>query len=243
MARNEMIQFFKQLSGKLGSNIYAGLQGTTTPQNAAFIRELQKEMKKNNSLDSPLNELKVVVFDIETTGFYPDLGDQIISIGAVKMTGTKLHEDHTYYSLLKTDVPLSNEISLLTGIQQEELLNAQSARDVLLQFFKFVQSHFFVAHHSRHEQSFMQKMSWDLLRTKFEHRIIDTSFLIRLADPYIKSPPLEDICRDCGIEVKNRHHALGDAMMTAQVWAYYLLHAQKKGFINLREIYEYIAKL
>jgi len=242
LARNDMIQFFKQLSGKLGSNIYAGFSGTNNPQNMAFIRELQKDMKKNNSLDLPLDELKVVVFDIETTGFYPEKGDQIISIGAVKMTGTEIHHEKTFYSLVKLDAPLSEEISLLTGIHQKELITAESPKEVLLQFLQFIGSQFLVAHHSKHEQSFMQKMSWDLLKTKFEHRIIDTTFLIRLKDPFIKSLPLEDLCASCDIEVKNRHHALGDSIMTAKIWAHYLLLAQKEGFCNLREIYEYIAK-
>jgi DNA polymerase III subunit epsilon len=243
LARNDMIQFFKQLSGKLGSNIYAGFQGQSNPQNIAFIRKLQKEMKKNSNLDSPLSELKVVVFDIETTGFYPERGDQVISIGAVKMSGHQLHSDKDFYSLVKSDFPLSEEISSLTNIQQEELLSAPDASEILLEFFKFVQSHILVAHHSKHEQSFMQKMSWDLLRTRFEHRIIDTSFLIRLSNPYMKSLPLEDVCKECDIEINNRHNALGDAIMTAHVWSHYLKVAQQMGFINLREVYEYIATL
>jgi DNA polymerase-3 subunit epsilon len=238
-----MIQFFKQLSGKLGSNIYAGFQGQSNPQNIAFIRQLQKELKKSSNLDSPLGDLKVVVFDFETTGFYPERGDQVISIGAVRMTGPQVEVEKTFYSLVKSEVPLSEEISSLTNIQQEDLLSAPSAGEVLLEFFKFVQSHILVAHHSNHEQSFIQKMSWDLLRTRFEHRIIDTSFLIRVGNPSIKPFPLEDVCKGCGIEIKNRHHALGDAIMTARIWSHYLKLAQQKGFISLREVYEYIANM
>lgn len=243
MVRNDMIQFFKQMTGKLGSTIYAGFQGQSNPQNIAFIRDLQKEMKKNSSLDSPLNELKVIVFDFETTGFYPERGDQVISIGAVKMTGQQVHENQTFYSLVKTDHPLSEEISLLTNIHHEELLSAPDANDVLWQFFKFIQSDFLVAHHSKHEQAFMQKMTWDLLRVRFEHRIIDTSFLMRIEPPSVTQLPLEDVCHNCGIEIKNRHNALGDALMTAHVWSHYLKLAQKSGFNCLREVYEYIAKL
>lgn len=238
-----MFQFIKQFSGKLGSNIYAGFQGQSTPQNIAFIRQIQKEMKENSSLDSSLNELKVVVFDIETTGFHPEKGDQVISIGAVKMVGQQIQADKTFYSLVRTDFPLSDEISSLTNIHQEELLTAPASTDVLLQFFKFVQSDILVAHHSQHEKSFMQKMTWDLLKTRFEHRIIDTSFLFRLSDPYIKPLPLEEVCRNCGVEIKKRHNALGDAIMTAHIWDYYLKVAQKKGFENLREVYEYLAKM
>ncbi|MGG1676178.1 exonuclease domain-containing protein [Neobacillus sp. NRS-1170] len=240
---NEMFQFFRQISGKLNLNIYAGIQGQSTPQQMAFIRNLQKEMRQKNTLDSPLNELKVVVFDIETTGFYPEKGDYVLSIGAIKMNGPIIETAETFYSLIKSELSLSAEIAALTNLREEELRKAPSASEVLMQFFKFVDGAILVAHHSNHEQAFMKKITWDFLRTKFNHRIIDTSFLIRLSDPYMKSMPLEDVCGICGIQIKDRHHALGDAAMTAQVWRYYLEIAQKKGFYNLREVYEYLAKL
>jgi DNA polymerase III subunit epsilon len=243
MGMNDMIQFFRQMSGKLSSNIYAGVQGQSNPQHISFLRQLQKEMKDKNSLDCPLHELNVVVFDLETTGFHPEKGDQIISIGAVKMTGDHIMKTETFYSLVKADIQLSDEISTLTNIQNEDLQNAPTASEVLMQFFKFVHKHTLVAHHAKHEQSFMQKMTWDLLKTRFEHRIIDTSFLIRLSNPVSKSMPLEDVCSECAIEIKDRHHALGDALLTAQIWSFYLQKAQSMGYKNMREVYEQLAKI
>ncbi|MBO0959781.1 3'-5' exoribonuclease [Neobacillus sp. MM2021_6] len=237
-----MMQFFRQLTGKLNSNIFAGLLGPSTPQQMAFLRELQREMKQTNCMETPLNELKVTVFDIETTGFYPDKGDQIISIGAIKMKGPQIKEQETFYSLVQSDLPLSNEVSSLTNIQASELRTAPPAPEVLMNFFKFVKSDILVAHHSKHEQSFMQKTTWDVWRTKFNHRIIDTTFLIRLSDLSMKAASLEDVCYECGIEIENRHHALGDAIMTAKIWSYYLQLAQKKKFQYLQEVYEYLAR-
>jgi DNA polymerase III subunit epsilon len=243
MKINDLAQYFRQISGKVSSNIYAGIQGQVNPQQISFIRHLQKEMKGKNNLDTPLNELEVVVFDLETTGFYPEKGDYVLSIGAVKMVGQRIEVDDTFYSLVKSDLPLTEEISTLTNIHEEQLRDAPAARDVLLQFFNYAQSHILVAHHSIHEKSFMQKMTWDLLKTRFEHRIIDTSFLIRLSDTSVKSLPLEEVCNECGIAIKDRHHALGDAIMTAQIWGSYLQRAQKNGYSNLREVYEHLAKL
>ncbi|WP_045524575.1 exonuclease domain-containing protein [Neobacillus niacini] len=243
MGMNDMIQFFRQMSGRLGPNIYAGVQGQTNMQNISFIRQLQKEMKVNNCLDTPLHELKVVVFDLETTGFYPEKGDRVISIGAIKMTGNVIIETETFYSLVHSPNSLSEEISVLTNICEEELRRAPFASEVLMDFFKFVKNHALVAHHAKHEQAFMQKMTWDLLKTRFEHRIIDTTFLLRLSNPLIKSIPLEDACKKCGIDVINRHHALGDAKLTAHIWGHYLEFAQSMGYKNLREIYEYLAKI
>lgn len=241
MGMNDMIQFFRQISGKLGSGIYAGVQGQSTPQNISFLRQLQKEMRKKDALEAPLHELNVVVFDIETTGFYPERGDQVISIGAVKMAGHEIKRTETFYSLVKTEVPIPKEISALTNIHAEDLQTAPSAPDVFMQFLRFVDNHVLVAHHSKHEQTFMQKLSWDLFKTRFEHRIIDTSFLMRLSNPELKSMSLEDVCIECGIEIRRRHHALGDAIMTAEIWSYYVERAKMLGYHDLREVYEFLA--
>lgn len=242
MRMNDMIQFFKQMSGKLGLNIYAGIQAQTNPQHIFFLRQLQKELKEKNILNLPLKDLEVVVFDLETTGFYPDKGDQVISIGAVKMTSDQLEEVEPFYSLVKSDLPLSKEVSILTNIHEEHLRTAPLASEVLPQFFKYVNSRILVAHHANHEKSFMRKMTWDVMQTRFEHRIIDTSFLISLLNPLLKSLPLEVVCEQCGIGIKERHNALGDAKMTAHVWSYYLKEVQKMGFRDLLDVYEYLAK-
>jgi len=243
MRMNNMIQFFRQLSGRANSNLFASLPNQSSLQQMAFLREIQREMKEKNSLDVPLKELRVVVFDLETTGFYPEKGDQIISIGAVKMTGGHIKEQETFYTLVKADLPLSDEISALTNIYEENLRTAPIAKDALMQFFQFIKSDLLVAHHASHEQAFMKKITSDALRTRFNHRIVDTSFLIRLSNPFMKSAQLEEVCEECGIEVENRHHALSDAIMTAKVWRHYLLLAEEKGFRYLRQVYEYLAKI
>jgi DNA polymerase III subunit epsilon len=243
MGMNDMIQFFRNMSGRLGTNIYAGVQGQTSMQNISFIRQIQKQMKENKCLDTPLQELHVVVFDLETTGFYPEKGDRVISIGAIKMSGHQLLETETFYSLVHSPQTISDELSILTNISNEELQSAPDVSEVLMEFYKFVKNHTLVAHHAKHEQSFMQKLTWDLLKTRFEHRIIDTSFLLRLSNPLLTSIPLEEACEKCGIEIINRHHALGDAKLTAQIWSHYVTLAQSMGYKNLREIYEYLARI
>ncbi len=245
MGMNDFIQFFKEMSVKVGSNIYAGIHGQPSPQNISFLRRLQKELKEKNSLDAPLNTLKVAVFDIETTGFFPEKGDQVISIGAVKMCGTTIEESEasSFYSLIKTDQPLSEEISALTKITDEELAAAPNASDVLLDFYRFIQDRILVAHHSNHERAFMKKISQDALGIRFEHRLIDTSFLLRLFHEKNEVQTLDELCTQCGVEIHNRHHALADAKMAAQIWGYYLNKAHTMGLSNLRDVYEHLSKI
>ena len=243
MGMNDMIRFVRHMSGKLGSNIYAGVQSQSNPQQISFLRQLQKEMKEKNSLDCPLDELQVVVFDLETTGFFPDKGDYVLSVGAIKMTGTRINENETFYSLIKSATPISDEISRLTMINDGMLNAAPEAAEVLMAFFGFIGSSVLVAHHANHEKAFMKKITADVLRSSFDHRIIDTSFLIKVKNPAFHSLPLEQICRECGIEVTNRHHALADAKMAAHIWAFYLKKAQDMGYDNLRGVYEYLSRM
>lgn len=244
MGMNDMIQFFRQMSGKLGPTVYAGFQKPTTPQQHSFLRQLQKEIKNTDHLACPLEQLPVVVFDLETTGFYPEKGDRIISIGAVKLMGNKIIEDDdsSFYSLVHSDQPLRPEIAQLTNITNEDLAAAPPASDVLLRFFKFVQDRILIAHHSSHEKAFMQKATWDLWRLRFEHRIVDTSLLIQL-DLDSPSPlSLDEACKQCNIEISNRHHALGDAMLTAKVWNYHTVKAKEMGCKTLLDVYTCLAK-
>lgn len=243
MGMNDFIQFFRGMgTKKIGSNVLAG-HGHFNAQSISFLRQLEKEVRKKDDLSTPLNQLEVVVFDIETTGFYPEKGDEIISIGAVKMKGSEVLSQDTFYSLIRTKQPLPPEIVKLTNIDDDQLRTAPETTEVLIKFFRYTSSRILIAHHAKHEQSFMQKVTWDLMRTKFQHRIIDTSFLTRIFDPASGSQPLEKICTECGIEIKDRHHALGDALMTAELWGHYLKRAQAEGFSTLGEVYGHLAKL
>ncbi|WLR57121.1 exonuclease domain-containing protein [Mesobacillus subterraneus] len=222
MGMNDMIRFFQQMTGKLGSNIYAGMSTHSNPQQISFLRQLQKEMKEENSLDCPLEELPVTVFDLETTGFYPEKGDRIISIGAVKVIGSTILDREVFYSLINPEISVPTDVLELTSITEEELLTAPMTSQVLMDFLNFIGSSVLVAHHAKHEQAFMKKFTSSHLRVNFSHRVIDTSFLIRIFQPVVNSLPLEQICLECGIEVKSRHHALEDAKLAAKLWAFYI---------------------
>lgn len=242
MAFEPLIQFMRGISGKFNSGVF-GAAPVQNLQQMALLRQLQREMNIEEAMRIPLSELNVVVFDIETTGFFPDQGDEIISIGAVKIRGEEILEEEIFYSLVRIDNILSPEIEKLTGITDLELKEAPLLSEVLIQFFDFTRGVTLVAHHANHEKSFLQHASWKLFRTPIKHRIIDTSFLHRIAEPDLKLMRLEDFCEHHAIPVENRHHALGDALLTAKLWRLYIRRAQDLGYMTLRDVYEKVARL
>jgi DNA polymerase-3 subunit epsilon len=233
----------KEVYGKFNSSILSGIQGQQNAQNVAFIRQLQREMRKEQSMSEPLNKLKVVVFDIETTGFYPDKGDAILSIGAIRVDGGFVDEANVFYSLVNYENNLSEDITELTSITNGDLLSAPTLSHVLLQFFEFAQDALLVAHHANHEKTFLQHASWKQFRTSFKHRILDTSFIFQIAEPNLTITRLEDYCTHNGMLVVDRHHALGDAKLTAKLWTIYLEKVEQLGIVTLGDLYEALSRV
>ncbi|MCM3706598.1 MULTISPECIES: exonuclease domain-containing protein [Cytobacillus] len=241
MRFNPFIQFVRGIQGKLQTSVLGGINGQN-PNHVAFIRQMQRELQYADSMSVPLRNLNVAVFDIETTGFYPDKGDQIISIGAVKISSGKISED-SFYSLVQLDKALPGDIKELTGLTEAELEKAPPLPEVFISFLEFVKGMPLVAHHANHEKNFMQYSSWKLFRTPFKHRILDTSFLYRITDHNKVIWKLEDMCEFYNIPVKDRHHALGDAKLTALLWCCLIEKVHNLGCSNLKEVYERLARL
>ncbi|WP_082235378.1 exonuclease domain-containing protein [Halobacillus massiliensis] len=234
---NPFVQLVKDLSGRIGSGFSSINQND--PSKVAYVRNLEREMKSQNALDVPFDELNVVVFDLETTGFFPYKGDQILSFGAVKVEGTEILREKTFYSLVSSEAEPSEEIEQLTGITKEMIMNADPLRDVLKRFYDFIKHDVLVAHHASHEKQFMDHATWLGLKKKFQHRIVDTSFLTKIAHQELVS--LDECCEHYCIVNEQRHHALYDALATAELWVKCIHEVKELGFTNLQDVYTHLA--
>jgi DNA polymerase-3 subunit epsilon len=233
----------KQLTERVGSHLYAALGHRQQADHTSLLRQLERELRQENHFERPLKELPVVVFDLETTGFNPQKGDCILSIGAVRVVGERIIKENTLYSLVYAPMEIPKPISQLTGITQDDLALAPKLPEVLHHFFQFVGSDCLVAHHAGHEKAFMDKAVRDHLGRPFFHRIVDSSFVIGAADPSLSRCGLDECCANYHIKIQNRHHALGDAMLTAQLWTCLIDHFHQRGLKTLRDVYSTLAQL
>lgn len=235
--------FLQLLRGIQANRVHGGVGGIQNSHQMAYLRHLQKEINKESAMNTPLDKLKVVIFDIETTGFSPERGDSILSIGAIKMCGTTIMEEQQFYSLIYHDHDIPEHITKLTGITPDAVLEAPTISNVLLSFFEFVQDSTLVAHHATHERGFMRHACSKFLKTPFKHRIVDTSFLYKLVARDSHNIPLEYLCIRNSIPVVDRHHALGDAKMTAQIWSVYLKKVMELGCETLDDVYNHYSRI
>lgn len=211
-------------------------------QQMAFIRSVMKEQRKNSMYDIPLQKLETVVFDLETTGFSPYSGDEIISIGAVGMTGDLVSLQQSFYSLIRPDKTIPDDVVRLTGIYNEEAAHAPELITVLKDFLEFVNHRVLVVHGSGHDKHFLNSALWRTSKVNLSHRFIDCLILAQRLEPKRGSYDLDSLLTDYGIEINGRHHALGDAGMTAQLWKCLLNETMRRDVNTLGDLYDFLSR-
>lgn len=227
-----------QLSSALSS-----LMGTPNAkaEQIAFMRSNLKEQRKPNVMHTPFQELEVVVFDLETTGFLPQHGDEIISIGAVKVRGDEVLESETFYTLVQANQVVTKDIEELTGITNEMLQDGVPLSTALQRFMQFVGSDVLVAHASGHDKAFLITAFWKIWRARWSHRLVDTMLVAKWLEAESKYYTLDELLDLNGISVTQRHHALEDARMTAQLWANYIHRMRERQVTTLGDLYAYMS--
>lgn len=219
----------------------ASMLGSQNAQQMAFIRNVNKEQRKQSMLDTPLRELEVVVFDLETTGFYPTNGDEIISFGAVKLCGGELAESETFYSLVNPKRKIPKAITELTGISNEMVQDAPDLMQVLHDFMEFAGRRLLIAHAAGHDKQFLNAALWRTSKVNLNHRVLDTMMVAKWLEPKLDGYSLDELLESCCIPVTERHHALQDSIMTAKLWQNYLARILERNITTLGDLYAYLS--
>ncbi|KRE54174.1 3'-5' exonuclease [Paenibacillus sp. Soil522] len=220
----------------------ASMLGSQNAQQMAFIRNINKEQRKQSMFDMPLRELEVVVFDLETTGFYPTNGDEIISFGAVLLRGGELVESESFYSLVNPKRKIPKAIIELTGITNEMVEDAPDLMQVLHDFMEFVGRRLLIAHASGHDKQFLNAALWRTSKINLNHRVLDTMMVAKWLEPNLAGYSLDELLESCCIPITERHHALQDSIMTAKLWQNYLARILERNITTLGDLYAYLSK-
>jgi DNA polymerase-3 subunit epsilon len=220
----------------------ASMLGSQNAQQMAFIRNVNREQRKQSMFDMPLRELEVVVFDLETTGFYPTNGDEIISFGAVLLRGGELVESESFYSLVNPKRKIPKAIIELTGITNEMVEDAPDLMQVLHDFMEFVGRRLLIAHASGHDKQFLNAALWRTSKVNLNHRVLDTMMVAKWLEPNLAGYSLDELLESCCIPITERHHALQDSIMTAKLWQNYLARILERNITTLGDLYAYLSK-
>ena len=197
--------------------------------------------------DRALAKLSYTVFDTETTGLQPAQGDEIIQIGATRVVATKLRRQECFDQLVDPQRALSAAGVAIHGITPEMLRGQPLIASVLQAFHAFAQDTVLVAHNAAFDMRFLQLKEAES-GVCFAQPVLDTLLLSAVLHPQQDSHRLEAIAERLGVTVLGRHTALGDALVTAEVFLKMLPLLHGMGITTLGQAIEasrktYLARL
>ncbi len=165
----------------------------------------------------PLDQLSYAVFDTETTGLKPSQGDEIIQIGAVRMVNGRILYDETLDQLIDPRRPVPEESVRIHGIAPELLLGQPTIQEALPILHHFAEGSVLVAHNAAFDMKFL-KLKEQACGIHFDQPVLDTLLLSWFVHPHQQSHSLEEVAKRLGIAIVGRHTALGDALVTAEIF-------------------------
>ncbi len=173
-----------------------------------------------------------VVFDIETTGL-SSLNDHIIEIGAVKVQAGEIVE--RFSTFVNPCVPIPFEITNLTGITDEMVMQAETIDAVLPQFLEFAKDTVLVAHNAGFDVGFIEQ-NCDNLEIAHEFTYLDTVALARVLLPTLGKFKLDHVAKALNISLENHHRAVDDAGATAEIFVKFVEMLKERGIHTLKEV-------
>ena len=186
-----------------------------------------------------LTEETYVVFDLETTGLYPNSGDTIIEIGAVKIKNGEIVD--RYDELINPGRLLSDEITKITGINNEMLSDKRGEEAGIKDFMKWVGDLPMVAHNAKFDIAFIENALLKYNIGKLSNIVIDTLGLSRYLDSSERFHNLAVLVKRYNIpwDEDKHHRADYDSEGTALIFDKMLKKLELNNFNVLSDLYKY----
>jgi DNA polymerase III epsilon subunit family exonuclease len=181
-----------------------------------------------------LADLTFVAFDTETTGLRPEGGDRVVSLAGVWIDRGQVRRDRTFHALVDPGRPVPPESTRIHGLDGAALAGAPRLDAVLPAFLDFARDAVLVGHDVSFDLRFLVPEAARLeLRALSGRPVLDTGLLSRSLHGPGEEHTLEAVAARLGVPVVGRHSALGDALMTAELFVRLLALLSRRGVHTL----------
>lgn len=159
----------------------------------------------------------LIVFDFETTGMSPDMGERAIEIGAVLIESGRVTD--RFQHLMNPGIKIPRFIENLTGITNKMIGEADSNAKVMAQFHEFIQGRNLVAHNASFDERFLRAEFKRIRKPVGSTSIACSMLAARRVLPLAPNHQLQTLAEYRQLPVNGQYHrALADAEVTAHLW-------------------------
>lgn len=211
----------------------------------AYVQRYREAVAHCPAGKAPWSALRFVVLDTESTGTDP-ARDALLSIGAVGVYGNEIRVEEAREWFIRPESALAlGESAPIHGIIASELAQGQPEEEVLAEFLDYIGNAVLVAHHAGHDLSLLGRCIRQYAPGfRFRNPVVDTVTLSRriemprLLPEYVqpKDYSLDALSERYQILRADRHTALGDAYITAQLLLKLLSQLRRRGISRLRDL-------
>ena len=214
-----------------------------TVKTLAFLQRYTATFEHTWSDETPIDEVRFVALDSETTGLDP-LTDRIITIGAVSVVSGEIHLGDSFSALLKVE----HNTSAVTvhGVTRDQSIGGVEEPLAVERFLDYLRDGVIVGHHIGHDIAALNvacERHWGMRLLNRSLDTMDLTLHLERSGAFaghaaVRHFTLDALCQKFGVVPHDRHTAVGDAFITAQVFLRLVRLASKFDRASLARICE-----
>ena len=186
------------------------------------------------TLSLPLTAIDAVAIDSETTGLNPKT-DRVIELAGVAIHAGKVLPEENFQTLIDPKIPIPSKSTKIHTITDEETKGKPDFKESFASFSSWINGRFilgfslgfdfsiFEQEHLRHDLVWREPLS------------LDVEELIHVIKPNLPNYSLETVATWLNVEIKDRHRALPDAIITANVFIKLIPILREAGILTFGE--------
>ena len=191
--------------------------------------------------DTPLAALPVLVIDLETTGLDVRT-DRVVSIGAVRAMGERVFRGELVDLVVDPGRPIPRLATAIHGITDAMVAGAPRFAETWAEVAGLFRDRVAVGHNVGFDLAVLRAeiaragLAWT------EPAALDLARLAAALEPRAPDMTLDGLAMRWGVPVIGRHTALGDALLSAELWRRALPRLAERGVTSLAEAHAFAAR-
>jgi len=193
----------------------------------------------NPELARDFGSTRFVAVDEETTGLgLRSHRDRLISTGAISVHNELVQLDTGFEIILRQSKPSANENILVHGIDGTTQTTGRDPAEALIEFLEYARKDLLVGFHAGFDKMMITRATSSVLGIRLENEWLDLAILAPEIVVYLSkgASTLDDWTDQLQITTSERHNAVADALVTAQLLQIILAAARERGISRTSEL-------